>query len=254
MSNLEVFVYEYLEDNYGFLLHSSTTNETASIDCGDSAALTKALESKGWSLTHLFITHHHADHTDGLEEIKSATNCKVYGPSDSDISGIDHYLAGGDTLTFADCAMDVLHTPGHTVDMLNFHFPSEKIIFTGDTLFALGCGRLFEGDAAMMWQSMQVFSSIAKDTKVYFAHEYTLANAKFAITIEPDNDALIDRIKDLESLRANNKPTVPSLLSDEYATNPFLRADQSGPRKTLGMEQSSDTDVFTEIRHRKDNF
>lgn len=253
MQDLDIIIYSYLSDNYGFLLHSSATNETAAMDCGESSSLLSQLESRGLSLTHLFITHHHADHTDGLLDVKKATDCVVYGPDN--IDGVDHIVSADTTdLTFAGCPIDILHTPGHTLDMLNYHFPDQKVIFVGDTLFALGCGRLLEGDAAMMWNSLQCFRSLPKDTKVYFCHEYTLANAKFAITIEPENEALLSRMKDVESLLSSNKFTVPSLLSDEYATNPFLRADQSGPRQTLGMEQASDADVFAEIRRRKDNF
>lgn len=258
MSSLEIFIYRYLEDNYGFLLHAPSSNETVGIDCGDAKAMQDVLQEKGWRLTHLFITHHHGDHTDGIKEIKEKTNCKIYGPmyglGEVKIEGIEHHIKGGDSFMFGDCPVEVLHTPGHTLDMLNYYFPSEKAIFTGDTLFALGCGRLFEGDGNLMCESMKKFSNLPKDTKIYFGHEYTLANGKFALSIESENKDLIERMKEVELLCSAGEFTVPSVLAQEYATNPFLRFGEKSVRKSLNMLDASDEDVFTEIRKRKDNF
>lgn len=255
MASLEIFQYEYMSDNYGVLIHSAATGETAAVDAGDAAALLSALAQKGWSLTDLFITHHHADHTAGLAEVKKATSCTVTGPGlHSDVAGLDRRVADGDTFQFAGTDVHVLHTPGHTTDMLNFHFPDESIVFTGDTLFALGCGRLFEGDAEMMWTSLGKLMALPADTTVYCSHEYTLANAEFAVTVDPHNETLQQRFSEIKALRAEGKPTVPTTIAAELATNPFLRAADTSIRQHLNMQNDSDAQVFAEIRKRKDNF
>jgi hydroxyacylglutathione hydrolase len=255
MSALEISQYAYLSDNYGVLLHSAATGETAAIDAGDGAALLAVLKEKGWKLTDLFITHHHADHTGGLAEVKAATACRVTGPRQhSRIVGLDRLVEDGDTLQFAGCEVQVIHTPGHTTDMLNYYLPTEGIVFTGDTLFALGCGRLFEGNAEMMWQSLGKLMALPRETVVYCSHEYTLANAEFAVTVDPDNQALRQRMATIQSLRAEGKPTVPSTLAEELATNPFLRANDPAIRQHLKMADADDAEVFAEIRARKDNF
>ncbi len=252
MAVLEYFQYAYMSDNYGVLVHSPATGETASIDCGDASAAMAALNEKQWTLSHIFATHHHADHVAGLAELKSSNSCQVIGPSG--ISGIDKTVADGDSFEFAGVRVETLHTPGHTKDMINYYLPTEKTVFTGDTLFSLGCGRIFEGDAKMMWNSLVKLTRLPEDTVVYSSHEYTQANAAFAVTVDPDNKALQTRVAQIKSLRANNEPTVPSLLSDELATNPFLRAADPAIRKHLNMTDATDTEVFAEIRSRKDNF
>lgn len=255
MANFEYHQYSYMSDNYGVLLHSSKTGDTLSIDAGDSSALQSALDQKGWNLSHLLITHHHADHVAGLAEIKSKSGCTVIGPAQhSDIAGVDKKVADGDSFKIANVEIQVLNTPGHTLDMLNYYLPDEKVVFTGDTLFTLGCGRLFEGDADMMWNSLQRLMQLPGDTMVYSSHEYTLANAAFAVTVDPDNSLLKQRVDSFKDMRKANQPTVPSLLSDEMATNPFLRANDSAIRTHLKMENATDAEVFAEIRLRKDNF
>lgn len=255
MTSFEYYQFPYMSDNYGVLIHSASSGETACVDVGDGDAVLSALSEKGWSLTHLFITHHHADHVAGLQQVKSATSCQVIGPKQhSDISGLDQQVVDGDTFTFAGQDVTVIHTPGHTADMLNYYIAAEKVVFTGDTLFALGCGRLFEGDANTMWHSLNKLMQLPADTTVYCSHEYTEANAKFAITIDPENPALQDRVKAIQDLRAQGLPTVPSQLSEELATNPFLRAADSGIRAQLQMNDATDSEVFAEIRKRKDNF
>ncbi|OED38959.1 hydroxyacylglutathione hydrolase [Chromatiales bacterium (ex Bugula neritina AB1)] len=255
MPSLDIFQYPYNSDNYGILLHSRETGETAAIDAGDANALQAALKDNGWSLSHIFITHHHADHTAGLETAKKNSNCKVTGPGlSSQIPGLDKTVVHGDTFQFAGVEIQVIHTPGHTRDMMNFYLPSENAVFTGDTLFALGCGRLFEGDAEMMWNSLELLKKLPPETTVYCSHEYTEANASFAITIDPENEDLISRIESIREKRANNQPTVPSKLSEELRTNPFLRADAPEIRAQLNMQHASDVEVFAEIRARKDNF
>ncbi len=255
MATLEYFQFPYMNDNYGVLIHDSGTGETAAIDAGDASALLAALKEKGWALSHLLITHHHGDHTAGLAEVKRDTSCKVIGPAQhSDIAGLDTTVVEGDTFRFAGLDVQVLHTPGHTLDMLNYYLPAEKVVFTGDTLFALGCGRVFEGTADMMWNSLTKLMQLPPDTTVYCSHEYTLANAEFAITVDPQNKALQTRLENVRTLRSQGKPTVPGKLSEELLTNPFLRASDASIRQHLGMTTATDAEVFAEIRLRKDNF
>lgn len=256
MSALEIVQYEYGSDNYGQILHDIKTGATAAVDVGDGPGLLAVLAKKGWKLNQLWITHHHGDHVAGLAEVKSATGCKVFGPSKTagQIGNIDVTLADGDTFEFAGREVAILHTPGHTLDMINFHVASESIVFTGDTLFALGCGRVFEGDAEMMWASLSKLMQLPATTRIYCGHEYTLSNARFSLSVDPGNATLKARAAETEKLREQNKPTVPSLLSEELATNPFLRPSDQGIRQHLGMESASDAEVFAEIRKRKDNF
>jgi hydroxyacylglutathione hydrolase len=255
MANFEYHQYSYMSDNYGVLLHSKKTGDTIGIDVGDASALLSALEQKGWQLTHLLVTHHHADHVAGLAEVKNKTGCKVTGPANhSNIDGLDSKVADGDIFSISSTEFHVLQTPGHTLDMLNYYLPEEKVVFTGDTLFTLGCGRVFEGDPSMMWNSLQKLMLLPHDTLVYSSHEYTLANAAFAVTVDPNNSVLEQRIKKFKTLRADNQPTVPSLLADELATNPFLRAADPDIRANLQMESATDAEVFAEVRRRKDNF
>lgn len=256
MARFAYHLFPYLSDNYGVLIHDPESGATAAIDAGDGGAVLAALEEKGWNLTDLWITHHHADHTDGVSLVKEKTGCTVTGPKgkSSAIAGIDREVGEGDTFGFAGAEVRVIETPGHTLDMINFHLPSEGVVFTGDTLFTLGCGRVFEGDFAMMWDSLSKLMKLPADTVIYSSHEYTLANAKFALSVDPDNPALKARAAKFEAMRADGKPTVPSTLAEELATNPFLRAADSGIRAHLGMEGESDAAVFAEIRSRKDNF
>ena len=252
MAALEYFQYPYMSDNYGVLIHVPTTGETASVDCGDAEATINALKQKNWQLTHIFATHHHADHVAGLEQLKKQFNCHVTGPAG--IPGVDKPVADAETFTFGGTEIRTIHTPGHTKDMINYYLPTEKTVFTGDTLFTLGCGRLFEGDASMMWESLNKLMKLPADTTVYSSHEYTEANAAFAVTVDPQNTALSERVKHIKKLRANGEPTVPSTMTEELATNPFLRASDSAIRQHLNMAEATDEEVFAEIRIRKDNF
>jgi len=256
MTALTRFLYPYGDDNYGVLLHCPDTLSTASIDCGDAYATQQALANNGWKLTDIWVTHHHGDHVAGLLELKQATGAKVVGPnrSETPIAGIDEVKGDGDSFEFCGHGVQVIHTPGHTLDMLNFYLPSESILFSGDTLFTLGCGRLFEGDAAMMWKSLLKILALPQDTVIYGSHEYTLANAAFAITVDPDNEALKDQHEKVKQLRAAGEPSVPTTLAMELKTNPFLRPDDIGIRSVLGMADASDADVFQEIRRLKDVF
>lgn len=256
MTRLEIFQFSYNADNYGVLLHCPDSGDTACIDAGDATATEAALTQSGWSLTHLFITHHHGDHTAGLTSLKATHNAHVMGPPprSTPISGIDHAVWDGDSFEFANRQVHVIATPGHTTDMINFYLPDEKIVFTGDTLFALGCGRVFEGSFDMMWNSLEKLRALPDDIIIYCSHEYTQANADFAITVDPHNDALSKRREQVIEQRANNIATVPTIMSVEKATNPFLRPDDLLIRAHLDMAHASNADVFAEIRRRKDAF
>lgn len=256
MSKLSIHQYPYMSDNYGVLLHSPDTGETTCIDSGDANATLAAMDKTGWSLSDIWVTHHHADHTDGVVEIKKQTGATVTGPEplSSPISGIDKTVSHNDTFMFAGHQVQVLHTPGHTKDMMNYYIEDEAIIFTGDTLFTMGCGRLFECDASTMHHSLSILTALPESTLIYSSHEYTLANAKFALSVDPDNPELQARFKTIESLRADGKATVPTSLREELATNPFLRASDARIRDLLDMPDATDEAVFAEIRHRKDNF
>lgn len=254
MKALEFHQFSYASDNYAVLIHAPESGETACVDVGDADAVLAALETTGWELSHLLITHHHADHVAGLADVKKATACKVFGPVSKALAGIDVEVADGDLVDFAGRSIRVIQTPGHTLDMINFHFADDQAVFTGDTLFSMGCGRLFEGDAQMMWQSLGKLMALPASTQMYCAHEYTETNAGFALTVDPDNEALRVRIRQVKALRAAGKPTVPVVFSEELATNPFLRAGDVGIRRELGMTGASDVEVFAELRERRDNY
>lgn len=249
---LQFHQFEYNSDNYGVLIRDPQSGETACVDAGDADAITQALKVQGWRLSQLWITHHHWDHTDGLAAIKEATGCHVIGPDT--VKGVDQVVQGGDQLIFAGHKVDLIHTPGHTLDMLNYHIPAAQTVFTGDTLFVMGCGRLFEGDAPTMWASMQKLLTLPDETVIYCAHEYTQANAAFARSIDPENAALQAQISRITALRADGKPTVPTDMATERATNPFLRPDDPAIRAQLNMADATDAEVFSEIRARKDGF
>jgi hydroxyacylglutathione hydrolase len=230
--------FAYRSDNYGVLIHEDETGETACIDAGDAQATFQALDEKGWKLSELWITHHHADHTSHIGEIIEKTGAHVIGPDyGSKIAGVNQAIKEGDIFEFAGHKITPIHTPGHTMDM-----------------FVMGCGRLFEGSSEVMWQSLQKLMGLPPETMIYCAHEYTIANAAFALSVDPKNEDLQNRSELVTAIRAADQSTVPTMLSIELATNPFLRIGNEKIREHLGMVDASDTEVFTEIRKRKDNF
>ena len=235
---LKTYQFPYGSDNYSVLLNDPATGQTVCVDVGDADAVMAALEKTGWTLTQLWITHHHGDHVAGLSKVKTATGCAVYGPAG--IQGVDHILSGGDQFTFANREIDAIHTPGHTLDMLNFHISDDALLFTGDTLFVAGCGRLFEGTPAQMFDSMQKLKALPEKTTVYCAHEYTSANIAFALSVDPENADLQILAEEVREKRARDKATVPTTLSVELACNPFLRA--------------GNVEEFAKLRKGKDNF
>lgn len=256
MKSLDLYQFLYLSDNYGFLVHDPESGATAAIDCGHAESYLQALNAKGWNLTEIWITHHHWDHTDGLIELKEKTGCLVRGPQErsAPINGLDKHFWDGDSFQFAGHEVKVIATPGHTTDMINYYLADENILFSGDTLFTLGCGRVFEGTPEMMWEGMQKLMQLPVNTRVYGSHEYTLANAKFALSIEPENEMLHARFLEFQTMREEGEATVPTTLEAELATNPFLRASNTTIREHLAMKNATDAEVFAEIRKRKDNF
>lgn len=244
------------QDNFCLLIHDPMTGETAAIDAPDGEMIAKFVDQSQWGLTQLLITHHHQDHVEGIPLLKEKFGARVYGPAleAKTISSLDQTLNDGDTFEFAGRKVEVIHTPGHTLGHICYHIPSEKLLFAADTLFALGCGRLFEGTAADMWMSLQKLMALPDDTTVYCGHEYTLANAKFAITVDPENAALIDRFERIREMRDKDIATLPTAIGYEKRTNPFLRVSDPAIRTHLGMVSASDEEVFAELRRRKDNF
>lgn len=253
MAKLEIVQFSCLSDNFGVLLHDSEAGVTASIDAPETAAVRQALAAKGWKLTHILTTHHHADHTDGNLDLKAETGCTIIGPKAeaAKIRGIDTKVGEGDSFKFGSFEVKVLDTPGHTAGHISYWIPEAKVAFVGDTLFAIGCGRVIEGTMQMMWTSLKKIMALPADTVLYCGHEYTLSNGKFALSIEPENAALQKRMQEVEALRAAGKPTLPTRVDIELETNPFLRPQIPAIRKRLGMETRQDWEVFGEIRERK---
>ena len=252
----QVHQFSCLSDNYGFLIHDPVSGDTGSIDTPDASAINFALEEKGWRLTHIFNTHHHFDHAGGNEVLKERWGCSVVGfEKDFErIPGIDVKVQGEDSVPFGATSAHVLEVAGHTSGHIAYYFEKEGIVFVGDTLFALGCGRLFEGTADQMWASLQKLMALPDETLVYCAHEYTQANAAFALTVEPENQDLLSRSDEIDRLRAKNVPTVPTSIGLERKTNPFVRPMSADLQSTIGLVGSEPAAVFAETRRLKDNF
>ena len=253
---LEIVTIPCLSDNYAYLVHSSETGQTALIDAPEAGPISAALAERGWTLGHILITHHHGDHIDGVDPLRAASGARVIGArADAHrLPDLDLAVAEGDSIDFAGHTVQVLDVSGHTVGHVAFYIPDAGAVFTADSLMALGCGRLFEGNPQMMWNSLSKLAALPADTLVCSGHEYTAANARFALTVEPGNAALIARADAVRAARENGQPTVPSVLSEELATNPFLRAHLSEVKYALNMGHASDVAAFAEIRQRKDRF
>ena len=245
-----------LTDNYAFLLHDAATGATAAIDVPEAAPILDAHSARGWTLTDILITHHHGDHVGGVEALRAATGAKVTGAgADAHrLPPLDRAVGAGSRIAVGGLSGTVLDVPGHTVGHIAFHFPQVGVVFTADSLMALGCGRLFEGTPEQMWASLSRLAALPPDTLVCSGHEYTASNARFALTIEPDNPDLLARVARIETARAGGLPTVPSTLAEERATNPFLRAHLPGVKAAVDRAGASDAEAFAEIRRRKDRF
>lgn len=251
---LEIATIPCRSDNYAFLIHDAESGRTALVDAPETAPLKRALEERGWSLDEIWITHHHADHIDGVADLRQGAVVIGAKADAHRLPPLDRQVAGGDTFTFAGQEVQVIDVSGHTVGHIAYYIPQAHTAFTADSLMALGCGRVFEGTHEQMWSSLSKLADLPPETVICSGHEYTQANAKFALTIEPDNAKLMSRAEDIAAHRAAGKPTVPSTLAEELATNPFLRAHLPEVKIALGNAEMSDVEAFAEIRTRKDRF
>ncbi|MFZ5616034.1 MAG: hydroxyacylglutathione hydrolase [Pseudomonadota bacterium] len=253
---IEIRQFPCLSDNYGYLVRDAASGAVATIDTPDAEAINAILVREGWRLTHILNTHWHPDHAGGNLALKERWNCRVIGPKGeaAKIPGIDEAIGEGDGVTLGASKAIVRDTPGHTAGHVIYHFPEDGAAFVGDTIFALGCGRLFEGTPEQMWSSLSKIAAMPGETKLYCAHEYTQANARFALTADPQNAALKRRAAEIDARRAKALPTVPSTVAEELATNPFLRAKDAGVQEAVGLKGSDPVSVFAEVRRRKDGF
>lgn len=256
MSDFEICQIPCLQDNYGYLIHHKQTGETACIDTPETEPIMAALKTRGWDLTYIWNTHHHYDHAGNNQAIKDKTGCTIIGPAgEADkIPAIDKAVDDGDVVQLGTLTAQVLNVGGHTLGHIAYYLPQAQLAFVGDSLFALGCGRIFEGTPEQMWQSLQKLNALPDGTKIYCAHEYTSANAAFALTIEPENKDLQARCEAITAARAKGEATVPTEIALERATNPFLRPDSAAIRARLNMAEATDLDVFAAIRRQKDSF
>jgi hydroxyacylglutathione hydrolase len=250
---LEIHQFLIGSDNFGVLLHDPATGKTASIDAGEEAPIMAALTEKGWRLTDILVTHHHGDHIAALSQLKARFDAHVVGAlaDQHRIAGIDLAVSEGDQFSFGSFQFDVIETPGHTVGHIAFYCAAEAVLFAGDTLFSMGCGRLFEGTPQQMWSSLSKLATLPDATKLYCGHEYTLPNAKFALRFDADNPALQTRATEVEALRARGAFTIPSTIGLEKATNPFLRAGDPALARAVGLVGHPAVDVFAALREAK---
>ncbi len=249
-----VHQFQCLEDNFGVLMHDPVTGATASIDAPEAGPVLNALSEKGWTLTHILVTHHHKDHIGGIDEVRLRyPDVTIVGPAPDKarVPGADVYVGEGEDVLVGSLRGKVIETPGHTSGHIVYHFAGEKLLFAGDTLFAMGCGRAFERPAQVLYESVTKLAALPDDTQVYCGHEYTLSNGRFALKVDPSNEALKARVADVEKKRAAEEFTLPTTIALEKKTNPFFRADDAAIRKELAMETASSADVFAELRERK---
>jgi hydroxyacylglutathione hydrolase len=256
MTALEITLVPCLSDNYAYLVHAPGEGICAVVDPSEPAPVKRALAAQGLKLTHILNTHHHFDHTGGNLTLKEEFGAKVIGPEKDRerIPGIDIGVSEGAPWTFGSRQVRVLEIPAHTRAHIAFVFDGDDAVFTGDTLFAMGCGRLFEGTPEMMWTNLSKLMRLPESMRVYCGHEYTLNNGRFALTLEPGNAEVVSRMKDVTAARAKNEATIPSTIGLEKKTNPFLRPGSPEIRRTLGMADAGDVEVFGEMRKRKDSF
>ncbi len=253
---LDITLLPALSDNYIYLLRDPESGTVAVVDPAVPEPVEAALDARGWSLNLILNTHHHGDHIGGNAALKQRFGAKVVGPQADRrrIATLDQPVGQGDSVSVGSETAQVLETPGHTSGHIAFWFADSRALFCGDTLFSLGCGRLFEGTPGQMWTSLKALRGLPDDTMIYCGHEYTLSNARFAVTVEPRNAELATRAERVEDLRQRGEPTLPARLGDEKATNPFLRADDPAVQAALGMTGEDPVEVFAAIRARKDRF
>lgn len=253
---IEIITLPCLTDNYAFLIHESESGETALVDAPEGAPILSELESRGWSLGTILLTHHHDDHIQAVPDILAHHSARVIGArADAHrLPPLDRQVSDGDVFSLCGQEVQVWDVSGHTLGHIAFIMPGAKAAFTADSLMTLGCGRVFEGTFDMMWDSLSKFSDLPDDTMLYTGHEYTAANARFALSVDPDNTALQARAREIDEIRARGGFTVPSSLGTERATNPFLRSSDPKLKQLLGLQNATDAEVFAEIRARKDRF
>jgi hydroxyacylglutathione hydrolase len=256
MSWLEIALVPCLRDNYAYLLRDPEEDFCAVVDPSEATPVRAALNVRSWRLTHILNTHHHPDHTGGNAELKAEFGARVIGPGKdrARIPALDEGVEESSAVALGSHRAHVLEIPAHTRAHIAFVFEEDDAVFTGDTLFAMGCGRLFEGTPEMMWRSLSKLMTLPDSMRVYCGHEYTWNNGRFALTLEPGNPDLAERMREIEKLRAAGSPTVPSTIGLEKRTNPFLRPYSPEIRRTLNMPGASDVEVFAEMRSRKDRF
>ena len=252
----EIEIVPALSDNYVYIAHDAAAGATAVVDPAEAPPVIAALERRGLQLTHILNTHHHFDHIGGNAELVARYGAPVIGPraDSARIPGLDVEVGDGDTYTVGTQTARVFDVPGHTSGHIAFWFEESRALFCGDTLFALGCGRMFEGTPEQFWSSLGKLRALPDDTRVYCGHEYTQSNARFALSVDPDNEALRAASRRIDDLRSRGERTIPSELGEEKIANPFLRADDPAMQRLVGMEGRAPEAVFAEIRRRKDNF
>jgi hydroxyacylglutathione hydrolase len=255
-AHAQIRLFLCLKDNYGVLVHDPASGATAAIDAPEAAPVEVALTAAGWRLSDILVTHHHADHTAGISELKQRHRARVVAPRQeaAKIPDVDEKVAEGDTVTVGTLTARVIETPGHTLGQINYYFPAAKLLFAGDTLFSIGCGRVIEGTPEAMWQSLLKLRDLPDDTAVYCGHEYTDANIRFALTIEPENPALTARASQVKRQVAAGTPTIPTLMGEEKRANVFLRADDPAVAAAVGLSGKPAAQVFAEVRARKNRF
>jgi hydroxyacylglutathione hydrolase len=252
---VEIRQFQSRSDNFAVLVHDPATGATAAIDAPEAAAIEAALAATGWRLTDILVTHEHFDHVEGIPALKAAHDCKVTAPRKATkVPLVDAVVGEGDVVAVGGVRARVLETPGHCPDHVAYWFEADKVVFAGDTLFALGCGRILGSTAEAFWMSLQRFLAMPDDTAVYCGHEYTLSNARFALSVDPANEALRLRALEVENLRAQGKPTLPTTIGREKASNPFLRAADPAVQAAVGMPGAPPAAVFAELRERKNRF
>ncbi len=254
--SMSIEIFACLSDNYGYLLHDHATGATAAVDAADDRAIMEALARRGWALSDIIVTHHHWDHTDAIAPLKQAFDVTVSGPAreEAKIAGLDNPVQGGDTLMIGSLKLEVIDTPGHTLGHVAYFERQSSSLFCGDALFSLGCGRIFEGTPEQMWTGLKNLRELPDQTLAYCGHEYSAANAAFALSVDPDNEALKARAAEIAALRAKDRPTIPFLLGEDKLANPFLRADAPELAAVMGMPGADPARVFAAIRKAKDGF
>ena len=252
----DIHVFRCLDDNIGVLIHDPATGACAAIDAPEEAAVSKALDETGWRLTHILVTHRHADHVQGIPGLKERFGCRVVAPrkSASEVPGADQTAGEGDRVVVGDLSAEVWDTPGHCRDHIAYWFAADRALFAGDTIFTLGCGRVMESTMDEMWGSLERFARLPDDARVYSGHDYVLSNAKFALAADPDNPALQRRAAEADEAAREGRFLVPSTIGQEKATNPFLRAGDPALARAVDKAGAPANEVFAALREWKNRF